>query len=120
MVQSGSPKHIKSLAHSSSAPVSYTHLDVYKRQVINRISGDTTTLNDFMLRISQEVIVQFCLMVGIIVIMLVMNWKLTLLSLIPIPFVVIGSRKFGRMIAPYSVSYTHLDVYKRQIIQMVV
>ncbi len=69
--------------------------------VINRISGDTTTLNDFMLRISQEVIVQFCLMVGIIVIMLVMNWKLTLLSLIPIPFVVIGSRKFGRMIAPY-------------------
>ncbi len=69
--------------------------------VINRISGDTSTLQSFMLRISQEVVVQFFLLIGIIVIMAVKDWRLTLLSLIPVPLVVIGSRYFGRKIAPY-------------------
>lgn len=69
--------------------------------VINRISGDSSTIQSFMLRITQEVVVQFFLMIGIIIIMFVMNWKLTLLSLIPIPIVVLGSRYFNRKIFPY-------------------
>ena len=69
--------------------------------VINRISGDTGTINGFVLRISQEVIVQFFLLIGIIVIMFVMDWKLTLLSLAPVPLVVIGAKWFGRRIAPF-------------------
>jgi len=69
--------------------------------VINRISGDTSTIQAFMLRITQEVVVQFFLLIGIIVIMFVLNWKLTLLSLIPVPFVVIGARIFGKKIAPF-------------------
>ena len=66
--------------------------------VINRVSGDSSTLQAFMLRISQEVIVQFFKLIGIIVIMLVMNPGLTLLSLIPVPLVVIFSRVFGKKI----------------------
>ncbi len=69
--------------------------------VINRISGDAVTIQSFMIRITQEVVVQFFLLVGIIIIMLVLDWKLTLLSLIPVPFVVIGAKYFGRKIAPY-------------------
>ena len=69
--------------------------------VINRISGDTNTIQSFMLRITQEVVVQFFLLIGIIIIMFAMNWKLTLLSLIPVPFVVVGSRIFGKKIAPF-------------------
>ena len=69
--------------------------------VINRISGDTNTIQAFMLRITQEVVVQFFLLIGIIIIMFTMNWKLTLLSLIPVPFVVVGSRIFGKKIAPF-------------------
>ena len=69
--------------------------------VINRISGDTGTINGFVLRISQEVIVQFFLLIGIIVIMFVMDWKLTLLSLAPVPLVVVGAKWFGRRIAPF-------------------
>jgi ATP-binding cassette subfamily B protein len=69
--------------------------------VITRISSDTSTLQSFTLRITQEVVVQFFLLIGIIVIMFVMNWKLTLLSLIPVPLVVIGSRIFGKKILPY-------------------
>lgn len=69
--------------------------------VINRISGDTSTLQSFMLRITQEVVVQFFKMIGIIVVMMVMNPKLTLLSLCPVPLVVIGSRIFRKKIAPF-------------------
>ncbi len=69
--------------------------------VINRISGDTSTIQSFMLKITQECIVQLILMIGIIVIMFVMNWKLTLLSLTPVPIVVVCSKIFSRKIAPF-------------------
>ena len=69
--------------------------------VINRISSDTATIQAFMLRITQEVVVQFFKLVGIVVIMLVLNPKLTLFSLIPVPLIVIGSRIFKKKIAPF-------------------
>lgn len=69
--------------------------------VINRISGDCGTINSFVVRVTQEVIVQFFLLIGIIVIMFVMNWKLTLLSLVPVPLIVIGAKIFREKIAPY-------------------
>jgi len=69
--------------------------------VINRISGDTATIQAFMLRITQEVVVQFFKLIGIVVVMLFMNWKLTLFSLVPVPLVVIGSRIFRKKIAPF-------------------
>ncbi len=76
--------------------------------VINRISGDSNTLLGFMLRITQEVVVEFFKMIGIIVVMLIMNPKLTLLSLIPVPLVVIGARIFGKKIRPF-----YLRIWRR-------
>ena len=69
--------------------------------VINRISGDTATLQAFMLRITQDAIVFFFRMIGIVVVMLCLNWKLTIFSLVPVPIVVIGSRIFRKKIAPF-------------------
>jgi len=69
--------------------------------VINRISGDTNTIQSFILKITQECIVQFLMLIGIIIIMFCMNWKLTLLSLIPVPLVVVGAKIFSRKIAPF-------------------
>ncbi len=69
--------------------------------VINRISGDTATLQSFMLRVTQEVVVQFFKLIGIVVVMLCINWKLTLFSLFPVPIVVVGSRIFREKIAPF-------------------
>ncbi len=68
--------------------------------VINRISNDTGTIQQFMLRITQEVVVQFFKLIGIVVIMLCINWKLTLCSLFPVPLVVIVSRVFKKKIRP--------------------
>ena len=69
--------------------------------VINRISSDAGTIREFTLRLTQEVVVQFFLLIGIVVIIFVMNWQLTLLSLVPVPFVVTGSRIFGKKIKPF-------------------
>ncbi len=76
--------------------------------VINRISGDSNTLLGFMLRITQEVVVEFFKMIGIIIVMLVMNPRLTLLSLIPVPLVVIFARVFGKKIRPF-----YLRIWRR-------
>lgn len=69
--------------------------------IINRISGDSSTIQAFMLRVTQEVLVQFFLLIGIVIIMFGMNWQLTLLSLIPVPLVVIGSRIFRKKMRPF-------------------
>ena len=69
--------------------------------VINRISSDSQAINSFMMRVTQEVVVQLFMLIGIIVIMFAMNWQLTLLALIPVPFVVMGSRTFGKKVRPF-------------------
>ncbi|MHB1485634.1 MAG: ABC transporter ATP-binding protein [Saccharofermentanales bacterium] len=69
--------------------------------VINRIAGDTNTLQAFMIRITQEVITQFFLLFGIVILMFFMNWQLTILSLLPVPVVVIGARYFSFKIFPF-------------------
>ena len=68
--------------------------------VINRISGDSATLQQFMLRITQEAVVHLFQLVGIVVIMISLNPGLTLLSLLPIPFVVFASRYFSKKMRP--------------------
>lgn len=69
--------------------------------VINRISGDTATLQAFMLRVTQEAVAEFVLLIGIIVLMFSMNWKLSLLALVPVPLIVIGTRIFRKKIMPF-------------------
>jgi len=68
--------------------------------MINRISGDSSTIQAFMLRVTQEVLVQLFTLVGIVFVMFTMNWQLTLLSLIPVPFVAISSRIFRKKMYP--------------------
>ncbi|MBQ7956751.1 MAG: ABC transporter ATP-binding protein [Clostridia bacterium] len=86
------------------AKAQYLPLSYYDKtstgSVINRVNSDSVILQNFIMRISQEGITQGFLLIGIAVIMLVMNWKLTLLSLLPVPLVVLGGRLFGKKIGP--------------------
>ena len=68
--------------------------------VINRVNSDTATLQAFILRITQEAVVKFFLMIGLAVIMFTMDWRLTLLSFVTIPLVALIGRFFGKRIAP--------------------
>ena len=69
--------------------------------VINRIASDSATLQNFMLRITQEAVVHAFQLVGIVVIMLTLNPMLTLLSLIPVLLIAVVTRIFGKRIRPY-------------------
>lgn len=68
--------------------------------VINRVNGDTSVLQNFMLIITQDAVVQFFMLIGLVIIMMVMDWKLTLISLAPVPVVVALGKLFGKRIAP--------------------
>ncbi len=69
--------------------------------VINRISSDSSTLKQFMLRITQEAVVHAFQLIGIVFIMLFLNPTLTLLSLLPVVVIVIATRIFGKKIRPF-------------------
>lgn len=69
--------------------------------VINRISSDTTVIQNFMLRCTWEVPIYAFKLVAPVIIMLSINPMLTLFSLAPVPIVVIGSRIFQKKIAPF-------------------
>ncbi|HBL40635.1 MAG TPA: ABC transporter [Ruminococcaceae bacterium] len=86
------------------AKAQYLPLSFYDKtstgSVINRINSDTSAIQNFVMKITQEAVVQFLTMVGILVIMASLNWKLTLFSLVPIPLVAVIGRTFGKKIGP--------------------
>ncbi len=96
---------VKSLRDDVYRKAQYLPMSFYDKTatgaVINRISSDTSTLQAFVLRVTQEAVMQFFLLIGIVIIMLFMDWRLTLLSLIPVPFIVLGTRFFRKRIAPF-------------------
>ena len=69
--------------------------------VISRISSDSATLQNFMLRITQEAVVHLFQLVGIVIIMLTLNPILTLLSLIPVILIAVVTRVFSQKIRPF-------------------
>lgn len=69
--------------------------------VVTRINSDTVTLQSFMMTTTQNAIVNILTVIGIVVVMLAMNWKLTLLALIPVPLIVWLSTTLSTKIKPY-------------------
>ena len=69
--------------------------------VINRVNSDCATLQSFILKSSQDVIVQAFLLIVIVIVMAVINWKLTLVALAPVPIIVFASSKFAHAQRPF-------------------
>lgn len=68
--------------------------------VINRVNSDAGVIQTFIMKITQEAVVQAFTLVGLVIIMFSMSWKLALFSLIPVPIVVFAGRLFGKIIGP--------------------
>lgn len=68
--------------------------------VINRVNSDAGVIQTFIMKISQEAVVQAFTLVGLIIIMFTMSWRLALFSLIPVPVVVFVGRRFGKALGP--------------------
>ena len=62
-------------------------------ELINRVSGDASTLQDFMTRQGKDMIFQTTALFALLIIMFITNWKLALVITIPLPLAVFLSVK---------------------------
>lgn len=67
-------------------------------ELINRVTGDTRKLEGFIVDYGKDAIVYSCSSVILIVLLLVVNWKLAILALLPIPIVFYVVLKLNRSI----------------------
>jgi ATP-binding cassette subfamily B protein len=97
-------KIVLNLKKDIYAKAQYLPMSFYDKvstgSVINRVNSDAGVIQTFVMKISQEAIVQGFTLVGLIIIMFSMNWKLALFSLIPIPIVIYVAKLFSVTIKP--------------------
>ncbi|HAN21566.1 MAG: hypothetical protein A2Y15_09555 [Clostridiales bacterium GWF2_36_10] len=70
-------------------------------ELITRITSDTLVLKDFLVGLLPELVQQLMIMIGVTVIMLILDWQLTLIVMIPVPimFLIFSAiRKFTHKI----------------------
>ncbi len=58
-------------------------------ELINRVSGDTNELREFIAWLVPDIIQQGLILVSVAVMLFILNWKLTLLILIPVPLLLL-------------------------------
>ena len=70
-----------------------------KRQtgwIMSRVTNDTSFLQHFMVQGVQQIVVHILMVAGIAVVLFLMNWRLALMTLIPLPLVAFGTVWFSR------------------------
>jgi len=69
-------------------------------QLMSRTVNDTDLLEQLVAHAIPDIIVNVLMLVGVMAVLVSMSWQLALLSLIPIPFVLVAMRGFGRYVRP--------------------
>ena len=69
-------------------------------QLMTRVMDDSGQFEDLIAHAVPDVFVSFVMLVGVLLVLFSLNWRLALLSLIPIPFVVLSMRGFARYVRP--------------------
>lgn len=86
-------KDLRESVYTKIQALSLRFIDQKKTgDLMNRISRDTNHIQSFMQQQVPELINQSIMFVGITIILLVTNWRLALLVLIPAPIIVMASR----------------------------
>jgi len=66
---------------------------------MSRLSNDVTAIDNFVVHATDTVVVQVLTLVGVAVLMFgVLSWKLSLVVLLPMPFLLVGVIRFSRRI----------------------
>ena len=60
-------------------------------RIMTRVTSDTERMRSFITSGFQDIVIDGLTIIGICTMLFVMNWELALLSLIPIPFMIIGT-----------------------------
>jgi ATP-binding cassette subfamily B protein/subfamily B ATP-binding cassette protein MsbA len=69
-------------------------------QLMTRVMDDTGQFEDLIAHALPDVFVSAVMLAGVLLVLFLLNWRLALLSLIPIPFVVLAMRGFARYVRP--------------------
>jgi ATP-binding cassette subfamily B protein len=64
--------------------------------VMSRVQNDVGMLQNFLLDGAENVILSSLTIIGVVVVMLTRSWQLTLLVLLPVPFVIVGTNTYWR------------------------
>ncbi len=72
-------------------------------ELIRRVSGDAAKLENFVTEKGKDLVIHIISLVALVIIIFCMNWKLALLTVLPIPIVFILTKKLFRTM---SVRYT--------------
>ncbi len=69
-------------------------------QLMSRTVNDSDLLEQLIAHAIPDVLVNVLMLIGVVSVLAVMNWQLALLSMIPIPLIVIGMQGFARYVRP--------------------
>jgi ATP-binding cassette subfamily B protein len=69
-------------------------------QMMSRIVNDTDLFESLIAHAVPDVIVNLLTLIGVSAMLMLMNWKLGLMSLIPVPFVVLVMRLYAKKVRP--------------------
>jgi ATP-binding cassette subfamily B protein len=69
-------------------------------QMMSRVVNDTDLFEQLIAHAVPDVVVNVLTFVGVGVVLLTLNWKLTLLSMLPIPLVIVALRLYARRVRP--------------------
>src|SRR5512135_78433 len=69
-------------------------------QMMSRVVNDTDLFEQLIAHAVPDVVVNVLTFVGVGVVLLSLNWKLTLLSMLPIPLVLLSLRLYARRVRP--------------------
>ncbi|MCD4669565.1 MAG: ABC transporter ATP-binding protein/permease [Actinomycetia bacterium] len=68
--------------------------------IMSRVSNDTQRIQAFLISLTQNILLQLLTLAIIMIIMLGMHWQLALISMLPIPLVIWGSKIYARRMRP--------------------
>ncbi|HBN85874.1 MAG TPA: ABC transporter ATP-binding protein [Clostridiales bacterium] len=92
-------KDLRSMVYEKIQSLSLGYIGKRKTgDLMNRITGDTDRISNFMVHTAPNVVNELLTMTGILIIMFTFNWKLALIVLIPVPFILIVMRLFRSFI----------------------
>ncbi|MBN2048468.1 MAG: ABC transporter ATP-binding protein [Anaerolineaceae bacterium] len=69
-------------------------------QMMSRVVNDTEIFEALIAHSTPDIIVNILTFFGVLAILLTLNWKLALLSMVPIPLIVLGIRGFSTRVRP--------------------
>ena len=69
-------------------------------QLMSNVVNDTDLFEQFISHAIPDVVVNLITFIGVTIVLVNLNWKLTLLSMLPIPLVVLSLRAYARLVRP--------------------